>query len=192
MTIAAPTPELSRPVALDDLADGEPLTLALEATPEERVALAGRLGVIEIRSLAAAIGVVRAGAGRLRVDIDYRADVVQCCVVTLEPVPATIEESFTQAFLRETPPSDGAAGANGEVRVDPGEEAETIEEDHLDVGELLAQCLSLALDPYPRKQGASFAGFTTAEGAPNAFAALGGIEFETAGKRRRTPPPAPE
>lgn len=192
MTIAAPTPEMSLPVALDNLADGEPLALTLEATPEQRAALAARLGAIEIRSLAAAIRVVRAGAARLRVDIDYRADVVQCCVVTLEPVPATIEESFTQAFLRETRPSDGAAGANDEVRIDPGEEAETIEEDHLDVGELLAQCLSLALDPYPRKQGASFAGFNTDEGAPSPFAALGGIESETAGKHRRTRPPAPE
>ena len=135
--ILAPISELSCVVALDGLVDGEPLALALEATPEQRTALGERLDVIEIRSLAADVRVVRAGPRRLSVDVNYRASVVQCCVVTLEPVPATIEESFTQEFLR-------VAGGNAEVRVGSGEEAEPVEGDHLDVGEWLTQSLSLA------------------------------------------------
>ncbi len=183
MSIADPIPELSRSVALDDLVGGQALELTIEATPEQRAALGKRLDLIEISSLAAKITVVGDGRRRVSVDVNYRADVVQSCVVTLEPVPATIEESFTQEFLRETTPSDRAEG-NTETWVKPEEEAESLEDDELDVGELLTQCLSLALEPYPRKEGVSFAGFDTDGAAPNpALAVLGEIKFEAEKKR---------
>jgi len=185
MTISDPIPELSRVVTLNDPDDAEPFELRIDATEEQRAALGKRMELIDIPALSAEIAVVRLGLRRVRVHVKYRADVIQSCVVTLEPVPVTIEESFTQEFLCETEKVNHSTAADrGEVWVEPNDEVEILESDHLDVGELLVQYLSLALDPYPRKEGTSFAGFKTDEGAPNpAFAALGEIKREAARKR---------
>ena len=184
MPLAAPMPELSRPIVLDELVEGEPLTLAIEATPEQRAALGRRLGLVALGSLMADIRAAVGAAGRVRVDIDYRADVVQSCVVTLEPVTATVGERISQEFVRAAPPPDGATGADAEVSIDPEEGAERLKGGQLDAGELLTQYLALALDPYPRKEGASFTGFDTDRGDLNpAFAALG--EIASAAAKRR-------
>ena len=74
------------------------------------------------------------------------ADVVQTCVVTQEPVPARVEGEFDRLFSREVP-----AEAEGEVEIDPEAELpEPLADNRLDLGEILAEELSLALDPYPR------------------------------------------
>ncbi len=185
MSISDPIPELSRVVSLNDPDDAQSLDLHIEATEDQRADLGKRLELIDIPALSAEIAVVRLGPRRVRVHVKYRADVIQSCVVTLEPVPYTIEESFTQEFICETETVDRSTVADqGEIWVEPNDEAEILESDHLDVGELLVQYLSLALDPYPRKEGTSFTGFRTDEGAPNlAFAALGEIKREAARKR---------
>ena len=185
MSISDPIPELSRVVMLNDPEEAQPLKLSIEATDDQLAALGKRLELIGLPALSGEITVIRLGPQRVRVHVKYRADVIQSCVVTLEPIPATIEESFTQEFLCESEGGNRSTVADqGVVWVEPDDEAEILESDHLDVGELLVQYLSLALDPYPRKEGTSFSGFKTDEGGPkSAFAALGEIKREAARKR---------
>jgi uncharacterized metal-binding protein YceD (DUF177 family) len=110
--------------------------------------LAVRLGLIELPALAAAVRLRRARGGRyVEIDGSLHATVVQTCVVTLEPVPATLEEPFA---LLLGPIGGGAEdGPSSELIIDL-DQPEPLESDTIDIGELVAQQLSLALDPYPR------------------------------------------
>lgn len=146
-------PEFSRPVHIDVVA-ARAVTLKLEAEPDERRALAARLSLVSLERLTARAELEPLGdRGRVRVRVILVADVIQSCVVTLEPVPAHIEESFGLVFA---PPTDIPA-EKGEVDLvlDGEQPPEPLHEGRFDLGEAVAEHLALALDPYPRKAGAS-------------------------------------
>ena len=87
-----------------------------------------------------------AGFGRLAAD--FEADVVQACTITLEPVPSRLVESFTLTY--------GPAEDEGEIVLDgDSETVEPLDDGVIDIGEAVAQQLSLALDPFPRAPGVS-------------------------------------
>lgn len=147
--------ELSRVVETDRLGP-EGLKLTVEATPEERQALAGRFDLLAINSLTAEVEVSSEPDGvSFRLQGWLRADVVQSCVITLDPVPAHIEETFERVYAPARPA--GVARGHNETWVDPSAEepAEPLIEGRIDVGEAIAEELGLALDPYPRRPGAS-------------------------------------
>lgn len=143
------TSELSRPVRVDTLGPSA-RTLEIEASAEERAALARRFGLEAIERLEAHVSIQRAGdepvaTGRLT------AEVVQSCAVTGAPVPASIDEQFEVRFRADAP----AAGSEEEVELGE-EDLDVIFYDGglIDVGEAVAETLALALDPYPRAPGA--------------------------------------
>lgn len=145
--------EFSRPVHIDEVAAGA-VTLKLEAEPDERRALAARLSLVSLERLTASAELEPLGRrGRVRVRVNLVADVIQSCVVTLDPVPAHIEESFRLVFAPETdiPAEKGEV----EVGLDGDEPPEPLRAGRFDLGEAVAEHLALALDPYPRKAGAS-------------------------------------
>jgi len=76
-----------------------------------------------------------------------RADVVQACVVSLEPVASAIEQDFTLLYGPTQPGKSVMVDLETDV-------AEPFEGDAIDIGEAAAQQLALALDPYPRAPGA--------------------------------------
>lgn len=167
-------PEFHRPVAVLNLPSAGQ-TLELEADAGERAALARRLELLALDRLTARLTLKPiAGGPMLRVFGRFAAVATQACVVTLEPVPAEIEESVD---LRFGPAREAAREVT--VGFDEEEPPEPIEDGRIDLGELLAQLLSLALDPYPRAPGAAV---PTAyappdrpaqpERKPNPFAAL--------------------
>jgi uncharacterized metal-binding protein YceD (DUF177 family) len=141
-------PEFSRPLAIDDIArEGSDLTL--EATAEERRRLAERFGLLSLDRLTAALTVTRGASGiPVRVRGRLHASVVQECVVSLEPIPSEIDELIEVEFA---PAAED--GAEEVFHLDQPEPPEPLEGDSLDLGELVAQHLSVALDPYPRKEG---------------------------------------
>ena len=119
----------------------------MEAAASERAALAARFAIEAIDRLDASLEIDLLHGGMVRVRGSYRAAVVQNCVVTLEPVPAVIEEAVEMIFS----PEESVADA-GPVTVIWGEDdpPETIRNGSIDLGEAVAQQLALALDPYPR------------------------------------------
>ena len=144
-----PAPEFSRPFRLEKLGNA-PVTESLRARPEERAALAARLDLLALDRLEAELTLSWRAAGTLlEVSGSFSAEVVQRCVVTLEPVPARIEEAV---HLQFTAASSKAAGPEEEP-TDP-DAPEPLPPEGLDLGEEVAQLLSLALDPYPRAPGA--------------------------------------
>ena len=155
---AAPPPEFSRPLRADVLA-GDHTVREIEASPAECRALAARFRIEAVANFRATVRLTRlrgTKAGMVQVKGTLSADVVQSCIVTLEPVPAHLEESFAALFAPEAPEADD------DMIFDPFAEDDDFPEamDHgiIDIGELAAQHLSLALDPYPRAPGAEFAG----------------------------------
>jgi len=136
--MTAPAPEFSRPVALPRLGQVERFRIA--ADEGERAALARRFGLLAIERFEADVVLRRLREGaRLEASID--AEVVQECVVTLEPVRNRVRDEFSLLYGAVVP-------AEHEDAV-----VEALEGDSIDVGEAAAQQLSLALDPYPRAAG---------------------------------------
>ena len=150
---------------------------------EERVLkeLADRFGIAEVVSLSGLAKVRPYKKAGLTVEADFRAEVVQNCVVTLEPVHQLIEESFTQRYLPEHMISPDLPQASNEREIEIDIEADDAPEpmtgNGVEIGEAVAERLALALDPYPRKPGVAFEppvdeADDAPESKPNPFAAL--------------------
>jgi uncharacterized metal-binding protein YceD (DUF177 family) len=145
-----PSTEFSRPVAVAGLA--KPTELRIRAEPAERAALARRFGLLAIDRLEAAVRLAPVAAG-IRLEASLSAAVVQECVVTLESVPAELDEDFAIVY--------GEAAAEDallECGLGEDDDFEPLAGGEIDVGEAVAQQLSLALDPYPRAAGAALPG----------------------------------
>jgi uncharacterized metal-binding protein YceD (DUF177 family) len=140
-------PELSRPVPLEKLA-GSGLALEINASPAERKALAARFGFESIGALSARVMLDRTAGGVVKVEGRVCARIVQNCVLTLDPVPQTIDEPFRLLFQR------GAGGEGDDLLVSASPDSpEPLEGSVIDAGEIVAEQLALAADPYPRKPG---------------------------------------
>src|ERR1700719_4639101 len=95
---AAPAaPEFTRPVEVNRLPSGEGV-YDLAATPAERAALARRFDLLALDRLEAQARLTPLPGGLLRLSAALSADLVQACVVTLEPVPARIDDQFSLLF----------------------------------------------------------------------------------------------
>ena len=163
MTIDVAIP-FSRRIAVADLPP-EGLEATVEATPEEREALARDFKLPAIHALT---GTFRLSGTRSRVHVSGRveATVNQICVITLDPFDSDIQENVDVEFA-----APGAASQS------PGEDPpDEIVDGTVDLGALTAEFLALGLDPYPRKPGADFT-FEAADDRPaSPFAALGPLK----------------
>lgn len=158
-----PHPEFSRRIPVHR--GVEPLqSFAVEATEGERKALAKRFDLIALDSFKAE-GTVRTLSDGRRAVLDGHivARVVQPCVVTLEPVAAEIDESFTVEYADDV----ASAEIQKEIDLDPDmpDPPDPLEGEAIDVGEAAAEHLALALDPYPRAPGAELPGAAAPQGA---------------------------
>jgi uncharacterized metal-binding protein YceD (DUF177 family) len=124
----------------------------ISANPEERAALAKRFELIGIGRLEAVFTLKRAGGGVIHVQGEIQAEVTQACVVTLAPVPAKIAETFSADFADA---DDRRRPAETDLDFEADDPPEPIRNGHIDLGELAAEHLSLALNPYPRAPGAA-------------------------------------
>lgn len=138
-------PEFSRPVRIDTLGHA-PRSLSLTADEAECRALADRFDLIAIEALDADVALVRTGdtvtaTGRLR------AKVTQSCVASGAPVEADVDSDFHILF---TPPH-AVGTAEEEVELSESDcDVIFYEGANIDVGEAVAESLSLSLDPWPR------------------------------------------
>lgn len=163
----AATPTLSRPLRVDTI-PGSGLETVVEATAEERAALAREFGLPAIDALTGRYTVQRRGR-TVHVEGKVTASVMQSCVVTLEPFPATVDEDVSLKFT-DDPVKLNPADESGEHE-SPIDAPDPIVDGRIDLGTVTSEFLALGLDPYPRKPGADFA---WDEGAPepSPFAAL--------------------
>lgn len=124
--------------------------ISLKARPDERAALARRLGLVDLESLTADLLLEREGPEVIRLSGELESTLVQTCVVTNEPFGAQVRVSLSRRYLQ------GRAARQAEVEdIDPegDDPPEPLGDADLDLGEVVSEELALALDPYPRKPG---------------------------------------
>lgn len=132
-------PEFSR---LVDERHIDPKPVSVEATAEEREALARRFGIVAVHQLQAMVRLERAGEavaanGRLS------ASIVQSCAVSGEDLPVRIDEPLALRFV----PAKPVDVEEIELEADELDQIE-FEGHTFDLGEAVAQSLGLAVDPY--------------------------------------------
>ncbi|MGB8275978.1 MAG: DUF177 domain-containing protein [Alphaproteobacteria bacterium] len=168
----ADAPEFSRTIDVARMEEDEG-RFEIAANPSEREALARRFGLLELASLTADVRVKRCAGGTVRVDIELEGDVVQACVVTLQPVASHVKEKASALFAPEAEVAVDIDLSGGAEDI-PEPLADTV----IDIGELTAQYFALALDPYPRAPGVRFEEYAAGpaekddEAAAGPFAAL--------------------
>ena len=165
--------EFSRPVRVDTLGE-EPRHLAIAAEEAERLALAKRFGLIGIGELSAEIDVRRKG-DEVRASGRLNAQVTQSCVATGEPLGENVEETFDIVFR----PQPARAREEDEIELSE-EEMDVVFYDgaSIDLGEAVAETLSLSIDPYPRAPDADAAlrdAGVKSEGEAGPFGALAAL-----------------
>jgi hypothetical protein len=129
------------------------LSITRTASPAERSAIVQALGIVSCEAVTADYVIRALGEGRYRMSGRISAQLTQSCVVTLAPIPQTLEESFDVSFWPGgSLPQVG--GAESEVLSVP--EIEPIEHGAIEAGRVLFEILSASLEPYPRQAGARF------------------------------------
>lgn len=135
-------PEFSRRVALAWLGR-DPFRQQIAASPEEREKLARRFGLVALDRLIATVELSRRDGDSVLLEAAFEADFVQECVVSLEPVRGTLKQPFALLY--------GPAAAESEVALaGEGIDFEPLQGETIDIGEAVAQELSLALPEFPR------------------------------------------
>ena len=141
-----PHPEFSRVVPLTRVG-AEPFRREIAATEAERAALARRFDLVALDRLSATVELARERGGTILLRAEFAAEFAQNCIVTLDPVPGLLRESFA---LRYGPPEkepEAALGSDDEPAFEP------LEGEAIDIGEAVAQEFSLALPLFPRAGG---------------------------------------
>ena len=138
--------EFSRLVALDRIGPHH-ADIEVEANAAELGLLAARLLVPAINRLRCQFHLRRAEGAVIQASGSLDAEVVQVCVVTLEPFEQEVRDEFAIQFI-----------PGGTETDDP--DPESVDEvpyagNALDLGEAATEQLALAMDPYPRRPGAA-------------------------------------
>lgn len=128
--------------------------VVIEASPEERAALAARFGLGAVESLRAQIALEQRPRA-IRATGRLTAAIMQPCAISGEDFPVTIDEPVDLRFVEE---NQRPASPAEEIEL----EADDCDEiaftgDMFDLGEAVAQTLGLAIDPYAEGPGADAA-----------------------------------
>ena len=154
--------------------------VAFAADADQRAAIAAWSQVMAVDRFEAQVALRKAGADRFTLDFTMTVDVVQACVVTLEPVPAHLERQFTRELhfagqIRRKLSQESVGEVVLDSDLDEGQEE--IESLHYDLAAPLLEEYVLALEPYPRCPGVEFQPPNDGLAAPESpFAALKGLK----------------
>lgn len=157
----APAPEWS--VLVDaQTVTSNPQKLRIAAAEEERKALCKRLDLNSISSLSADVTLHREKGNIIHVNGLMKANVTQTCSVTTDRVQTRIEETFEGWFadqdrivmLAKARHERLGRMTDSEIPIlDESEDPEPLVNGMIDIGELVVQHLSLAVDAFPRRRG---------------------------------------
>ena len=137
------TVEFARPQRVDTIGD-DARTIEVDADAQERAALAKRFDLIGIEKLAGKFAIRRDAAG-IVAEGRVEAAVTQACSITGDPLPVTVDEPVALRFVAEED--------SGQDEVELGDsDIDVIPHDGgtIDLGEVAAETMALALDPFPR------------------------------------------
>lgn len=151
----------------------------------DRAALAADLGLLALHRLDLTGEIRPTGRDELVLEATLTAAVDQACSITLAPVPAKLSETIRRRYVvgLDLPEGD-------EVEMPEDDSVEPMPE-MIDLAEITAEALALALPLYPRAPGVEFSqGLHAADGVTplsdadlKPFAGLQGLAAKLAGKR---------
>ena len=152
----------------------------IEADKTARQAIAEIAGLREVAYARASFDLGHRSGGQVHVAGRVQARIGQTCVVTLDPLESEIDETVDLIFAPGGEglllvADDDSAGEATEVADTP----EPIVDGVIDLGRLATDVLFLAIDPYPRKEGAVFEPqVVAADPADHPFAALKALKAD--------------
>ena len=148
-----------------------------EANDKERAAIARHLGVESVKRAKFEADVLPWKRDGIRIAGHLSVDLVQACVVSLEPVPEAVDEPFEALLVPEGSRLATPEPASAEMMLDAdGDDApETFEGDTIDLAAVWMEFLALAIEPFPRAPGAELA-VDEGEAKPSPFAALAALK----------------
>jgi uncharacterized metal-binding protein YceD (DUF177 family) len=163
--MSPPSPEFSRLVPLAQLST-RPFRQRIEATAEERERLSRRFDLISLDRLVAEVELRRQSLEVVVLEAEFEAEFEQCCAITLEPVRGAVCDRFSLVYCP-------APEAEQEITLTIDEPAfEPLNGNSIDIGEAVAQELSLALPEFPRDPEARIDEAAIAEPLEGPFATL--------------------
>ncbi len=149
-----------------DSLEGSRTELAISPDEEASKRLAQRLNLLSLDSLEAKLVLNhKHGSGQVHIVGHFKAKLRQACVVTLEPVEDVVEEEFESWFadlegavhLAKARKDRMAEKGHTEIQIlEEHEDPEPIIDGKIDLGELVTQYVSLAVNPYPHAEGVEF------------------------------------
>ena len=174
----AAVPSFSHPVTIAALHGGAHVRLIPTEAERKGMAKFARLHAID--AYEALLDVAVSANGVVTITGAFKAKVHPVCVVTLEPFEQKIDEAIEARYapLAIIEKLTKRAEENENDDFEPPEE---LHDGVLDLGALAAEFLVLALDPYPRKDGAEFAGFGEDDEPVSAFDALKALKLKSEG-----------
>ena len=144
MTAKSITPEFSRPLLVDRVPH-KGSHEHFQADPAECAKLAKRFSIHALNKLSARLLLVPWRGGGIKLTGTVEAEVEQMSVVSLE-VFATQNKFEVERYFRPA----------HKITENIEDDADPIINGEIDLGEIVAETLSLELDAYPRKPGESF------------------------------------
>ena len=142
MSAPLPPSELPRMVKARPLPAG---VVVIEASPEERAALATRFGLGAVDSLRAEVTLEQKPRA-IRATGRLTAQIMQPCAISGEDFPVAIDEPIDLRFVEDNQ-RPATEDEEIELEADDCDEIEYTGE-MFDLGEAVAQTLGLAIDPY--------------------------------------------
>lgn len=136
------------------------MAVVVDADAAQRAALAEAHDLVSVERYKADLLVTKWKRNGVKVSGRVQARITQACIVTLEPVEATIDEDVEGVYLPEDSKlARQGFNAAGEILLDADgpDSPETFTGDTIDAGALAEEFFGLAIDPYPRKTGAAVA-----------------------------------
>jgi len=119
--------------------------VVIEASADERAALAARFGLGAVESLRAEVALEQKPRA-IRATGRLKAAIMQPCAISGEDFPVSIDEPIDLRFVEE---NQQPVGEDEEIELE-ADDCDEIEYagDMFDLGEAVAQTLGLAIDPY--------------------------------------------
>jgi uncharacterized metal-binding protein YceD (DUF177 family) len=160
----------SRPLKVEEIRDAS--SGEIEAGEAEMEAIARILDLVGLEGLTFAYRLRRDGKDGLRLTGTLKAKVTQNCVVTLDPVTTELEIPVEAVFWPAHLVQEFEQRSEDHTNPDEVDWPEPIKDGKIDLGPLIYETLATGLDPYPKREGASFE--WSQEGAePSSVAASG-------------------
>ena len=159
------TPEWSHKIEAEDISS-KAMHVNIEPTEQQCKDLARRMHIEAIDSAKASLTIQRDSKNmNIHVTGQLKAVISQNCVVSLEPIESVIETQVEGWFadpgsvisITKARHEKDSKSHDAELQIlDEKDDPEPFVDGHIDLGELAAQYLSLAIDPYPHKEGVDF------------------------------------